>query len=73
MRGYCGLSFEKREGLSNIFDNNLGFPDRFNVFKKYDNTSGAGDGLRRRDGPITVFEDHLEFEFKCGLETEVQM
>ena len=22
---------------------------------------------------ITVFEDHLEFEFKCGLETEVQM
>jgi hypothetical protein len=20
-----------------------------------------------------VFEDHLEFEFKCGLETEVQM
>ena len=22
---------------------------------------------------ITVFEDHLAFEFKCGLETEVQM
>jgi len=38
-RGYCGLCFEKREGLSNIFDNNLGYPERFNVFKKYDSTS----------------------------------
>ena len=22
---------------------------------------------------VTVFEEHLDFEFKCGLETEVQM
>ena len=29
--------------------------------------------VRRLIERITVFEDHLEFEFKCGLETEVQM
>ena len=22
---------------------------------------------------ITVYDDHLAFEFKCGIETEVQM
>ena len=32
------------------------------------------EGMARRlIERITVFEDHLEFEFKCGLETEVQM
>ena len=29
--------------------------------------------VRRLIERITVFEDHLEFEFKCGLETEAQM
>ena len=29
--------------------------------------------VRRLIERITVFEDHLEFEFKCGLEIEVQM
>ena len=29
--------------------------------------------VRRLIERITVFEEHLEFEFKCGLETEVQM
>jgi hypothetical protein len=29
--------------------------------------------VRRLIERITVFGDHLEFEFKCGLETEVQM
>ena len=29
--------------------------------------------LRRLIERITVFEDHIEFEFKCGLETEAQM
>ena len=29
--------------------------------------------VRRLIERITVFEDHLGFEFKCGLETEVQM
>ncbi|MBR2258511.1 MAG: hypothetical protein IJ899_14510 [Blautia sp.] len=29
--------------------------------------------VRRLIERITVFEDHLYFEFKCGLETEVQM
>ena len=29
--------------------------------------------VRRLIERITVFEDQLEFEFKCGLETEVQM
>ena len=28
--------------------------------------------VRRLIERITVFEDHLAFEFKCGLETEVQ-
>jgi hypothetical protein len=27
--------------------------------------------VRRLIERIAVFEDHLEFEFKCGLETEV--
>ena len=29
--------------------------------------------VRRLIERITVFEDHLDFEFKCGLETEVKM
>ena len=29
--------------------------------------------VRRLIERITVFEDRLAFEFKCGLETEVQM
>ena len=29
--------------------------------------------VRRLIERITVFEDHLAFDFKCGLETEVQM
>ena len=29
--------------------------------------------VRRLIERITVYEDHLEFEFKSGLETEVQM
>ena len=29
--------------------------------------------VRRLIERITVFDDHLVFEFKCGLETEVQM
>ena len=29
--------------------------------------------VRRLIERITVFEDHLDFEFKCGLETEAQM
>ena len=32
------------------------------------------EGLARRlIEQITVYDDHLAFEFKCGLETEVQM
>ena len=29
--------------------------------------------VRRLIERITVYDDHLDFEFKCGLETEVQM
>lgn len=29
--------------------------------------------VRRLIERITVFDDHLGFEFKCGLETEVQV
>ena len=29
--------------------------------------------VRRLIERITVYEDHLDFEFKCGFETEVQM
>ena len=29
--------------------------------------------VRRLIERITVYEDHLDFEFKSGLETEVQM
>ena len=35
-----------------------------------DYDEGMVRGLIER---ITVFEDHLAFEFKCGLETEVQI
>ena len=35
-----------------------------------DNDEGM---VRRLIERITVYEDHLDFEFKSGLETEVQM
>lgn len=37
--GYCGLCFEKKEGLSWVFDNDLGYPDNYKVFKAYDITA----------------------------------
>ena len=37
--GYCGLCFEKKTRLSSVFDNDLGYPRRFDVFKGYDDTA----------------------------------
>ena len=37
--GYCGLCFEKKEGLSNVCDNDLGYPEKYQVFRAYDNTA----------------------------------
>ena len=37
--GYCGLCFEKKEDLSNIYDNDLGYRVMYEVFRAYDNTA----------------------------------
>ena len=37
--GYCGLCFEKKDNLSSVFDNELGYPERLKVFKQYDETA----------------------------------
>ena len=37
--GYCGLCFEKKEGLSNIYDNDLGYPEKYEVFRAYGETA----------------------------------
>lgn len=42
--GYCGLCFEKKENLSSVFDNDLGYPKMYDVFKAYDDTA-ANDVL----------------------------
>lgn len=38
-RGYCGLCFEKTGTLSDVFDNDLNYPDCNKVFDKYDDTA----------------------------------
>ncbi len=37
--GYCGLCFEEKEDLSSVYDNDLGYPDRYDVFRAYDKTA----------------------------------
>ena len=37
--GYCGLCLEKSDELSNIYDNDLGYPEMYKVFDKYDKTA----------------------------------
>jgi len=37
--GYCGLCFEKKEGLSSVYDNGIAYPDKYDVFKAYDKTA----------------------------------
>ncbi|MBR1919150.1 MAG: hypothetical protein IJ831_05950 [Spirochaetales bacterium] len=37
--GYCGQCFEKTGNLSNVFDNDLGYPDMYNVYDDYDDTA----------------------------------
>lgn len=38
-RGYCGLCFEKSDDLSSAYDNDLGWPDKYQVFRPYDKTA----------------------------------
>ena len=42
--GYCGLCFEKKEGLSSVYDNDISYPGNCNVFNTYD-TIAAHDYL----------------------------
>lgn len=37
--GYCGLCFEKKENLSSVFDNDIGYPGMYDVFDDYDDTA----------------------------------
>ena len=37
--GYCGLCFEKSDGLTEVYDNELQYPQSFDVFKDYDDTA----------------------------------
>ena len=34
--GYCGLCFEKKENLSSVYDNDIGYPGSYHVFDDYD-------------------------------------
>ena len=34
-----GLCFEKKEGLSSVYDNDIGYPGKYDVFKAYDKTA----------------------------------
>ena len=66
-----------------IDDTRKGFEESFATGDFYNRQTQDSDHLEKILGfvkiskgmieRITVFEDHLEFEFKCGLETEVQM
>ena len=38
-RGYCGLCFNKSENLTDVYDNDLGYPDKYRVFDDYDKTA----------------------------------
>ncbi|MBO4724942.1 MAG: hypothetical protein J5622_00375 [Firmicutes bacterium] len=38
-RGYCGLCFKKSEKLTNVYDNDLKYPDMYHVFDDYDETA----------------------------------
>ena len=51
-------------------------PDDLEAFldEQQEPVTDYDEGMARRlIERITVFEDHLDFEFKSGLETEVQM
>ena len=37
--GYCGLCFVKKEGLSSVYNNDIGYPGKYDVFKAYDKTA----------------------------------
>ncbi len=38
-RGYCGLCFKKNGNLTNVYDNNLDYPDNYHVFDNYDKSA----------------------------------
>lgn len=38
-RGYCGLCFEKKPDLTDIYDNDLKYPDSYKVFDAYDKSA----------------------------------
>lgn len=34
--GYCGLCLEKPDSVTNVYDNGLGYPEKYEVFDRYD-------------------------------------
>ena len=38
-RGYCGLCFEKSDKLTDVYENELAYPDTYHVFDDYDETA----------------------------------
>ena len=38
-RGYCGMCFEKTMELTNVYENDLCYPNCYKVFDDYDNTA----------------------------------
>ena len=38
-RGYCGLCFEKSTELSDVYENDLKYPKKYDVFRKHDKTA----------------------------------
>ena len=37
--GICGLCFEKCDEVTEVYDNDIGYPDRYSVFDDYDDTA----------------------------------
>ena len=34
--GYCGLCLEKSDSITNVYENGLEYPEKYNVFESYD-------------------------------------
>ena len=63
------LETAKRQGVKQRLDELEAFLD-----EHQEPVTDYDEGMvRRLIERITVYEDHLDFEFKSGLETEVQM
>ena len=38
-KGYCGICLNRSDTVSSVYDNDLGYPERYDVFDAYDDTA----------------------------------